>query len=100
LYHCQSVSLFFISSLQVLEGHSEVPLQPFFLQAEQAQFFNLSSKERYCGLLWIPLQQLHIFLILETPDPDTVGYKTLGNICHRNSMEIRPYEYEPLPEGR
>jgi len=34
----QPFSLLYIRSLQVLEGHNEVPLEPSLLQAKQAQF--------------------------------------------------------------
>jgi len=55
-----SVSLLFISSLQVLEGGNESALQPFLLRAEQAQlhlpsFIGEVTQPSYnsVALLWI-----------------------------------------------
>ena len=40
--HKQPFPLLFILSLQVLEGHNEVPLEPSLLQAKQAQNITVS----------------------------------------------------------
>ena len=68
-----------MSSLQVLEGHSEVSLEPALLQAEEAQisqlFFigeALQPSDHLCDLPLEPLQQFCLFSVLGAPYQDTV----------------------------
>ena len=75
----KSVSLLILCSPSVLEGCSEVSLEPSLLQAKQAQLlqpFFVSEELQPLGLLHGPaldlLQWLHILPVLEAPDLDTV----------------------------
>jgi len=47
----KSVPLLLVSSFQVLKGHNDVSLEPFLLQANQANSLNLSSQESYSSPL-------------------------------------------------
>lgn len=55
----KSVSILFVSPLQLLEGRNEVSLEPCLLQAAQAQFLQsvfvgevLQPSEHLCELIW------------------------------------------------
>ena len=76
----QSFSLLFICSLQVLEGHNEVSLEPSLLQTKQAQFPQpffigevLQPSHHLSGpSLDLFLELLHVFLVLGAPGLDAV----------------------------
>ena len=77
--HKQPFPLLFIHSLQVLEGHNEVSLEPSLLQATQAQFPQpfllgevLQPSNHLSGLPLDLLQEIYAFLVLGAPGLDAV----------------------------
>jgi len=69
----------FLNSLQILQGHNEVSPQPSLFRAEQGQFVQpilvedvLQSLEYFHGPPLYPLQKLHIFPVLGSPDLEAV----------------------------
>ncbi|SGA33935.1 Uncharacterised protein [Chlamydia abortus] len=81
-YHCppsykQPFPLQFISSLQALEGRSEVSLEPSPLQTKQAQFHQpfftgevLQPSDHLCGPPLDLIQQVCVFPVLGAPGLD------------------------------
>ena len=77
--HKQPFPLLCIRSLQVLEGHNEVSLEPSLLQAKQAQFPQpfligevLQPSDHLSGPPLDLLQELHVLPVLGAPGLDTV----------------------------
>ena len=75
----QPFPLPFLCSLQVLEGHNEVSLVPFPLQAKQAQFPQpfliaevLQPSDHLSGPPLDPLQELHVIRVLGALGLDAV----------------------------
>ena len=87
LEHCQGGGSLSVSGqpvpgphqeLQVLEGHYKVSPEPSVLQAEQPQLFQpfliaevFHPSDHFCGPPLDPLQQVHGFPVLRTPELDT-----------------------------
>ena len=71
--------IFPIGPLQVLKGCYKFSLQPALLQAEQpllSQPFLIGevfqTSDHFCGPRLDPIQQLHVLLVLRTPQLDTI----------------------------
>ncbi|KAK4817094.1 hypothetical protein QYF61_027925 [Mycteria americana] len=74
-----SVPFFLISPLQVLKGRNKVSPEPSLLQAKQPQVSQpflmgevFHPSDYFCSLPLDPLQQVHVFPVLGTPELDAV----------------------------
>ncbi|GAB0182865.1 rotatin [Grus japonensis] len=91
---------------KVLEGRNKVSLEPSLLQAEQAKLSQpvfigevLQPSDHQCGPTLDSLQQLHVLLVLATPELDAVLQDCLGihniakpvsSICHGVHFLLHP----------
>ncbi|KAK4816292.1 LOW QUALITY PROTEIN: hypothetical protein QYF61_014590 [Mycteria americana] len=96
----KSVPIFPIGPLYVLEGCYKVSPQPSLLQAEQPQLSQpvltgevLQPSDHFRGPPWYSLQQLHVLLVLRTPELDAV----LQVESHQSGVEGQ--NHFPQPAG-
>jgi len=75
----ESLFIFPVGTMDVLEGHKEVPLELSLLHTEQPQFPQpvpvgevLQPSDHLCGPPLDLLQQLHVLPVLGTPELNTV----------------------------